>query len=156
MNNKGQLTIEYIILCSILLITLVLTINTITNEVEKNTILSAAQIGAQNGINKNGYATYYNDTFNNYNQHHPQLLTPTTIKIINRTLDEKNKTIFIQTTVTTKTTLDTQEKNIMGSRINYYIRKSITDTFGKNPTNIYYDPAKSENYIIKTQPVIWK
>ena len=73
MNNKGQLTIEYIILCSILLITLVLTINTITNEVEKNTILSAAQIGAQNGINKNGYATYYNDTFNNYNQHHPQL-----------------------------------------------------------------------------------
>lgn len=155
MNNKGQITAEYMLLLSIFLIIIILSIHTITNESEKNTIVTAAQLGAQEAIDKNGYAMYYNDTFNNYQQNYKRLLTPTQIKIISIDLIEEDKTIYIQTTATT-TSLTETEKFIVGSRINYYIRKSITETFQKQSSNIYYNPAKSENYIIKTQTVIWK
>lgn len=156
MNNKGQITAEYMLLLSIfLIIIIILSIHTITNESEKNTIITAAQIGAQEAIDKNGYAMYYNDTFNNYQQNYKRLLTPTQIKIISIDLTEEDKTIYIQTTATT-TSLTETEKYIVGSRINYYIRKSITETFQKEASNIYYNPAKSQNYIIKTQTVIWK
>lgn len=157
MNNKGQLTVEYILLLGIILIIIISSLNMILSESEKNTILTSAQIGASTGINKNGYAMYYNDTFNDYQKNYPLLLTPTEIKIIKIELYETdNKTLELQVTAQTSSSLTNNEKNRMGSRINYYIRKSICETFGKKAVNIYYDPAMSNNYVIKTRTVVWK
>ncbi|WP_455646004.1 class III signal peptide-containing protein [Methanosphaera sp.] len=154
MNNKGQLSVEYILLLGVIIIILISSVIMISNESEKNTILTAAQIGAQNGIDKNGYAMYYNDTFNNYQNNYQKLLTSTEIKLIKINLNENNTIIELQVYAHTNS-LTSQEKYIVGSRINYYIRRSISETFNSTPTNIYYDPAKSNKYTIKTKTVIW-
>lgn len=156
MNNKGQITAEYILLLSIFLVIVFSSINMITSESEKNTIMTAAHIGAQTGIDKNGYAMYYNDTFNNYQEQYPRLLVPAEIKIVSIAMTQNDNLIELQVTATTSS-LSQKEKNITGSRINYYIRQTITETFKKeNMTNQYYDPAKSDNYQIKTKSVKWK
>lgn len=155
MNNKGQITAEYMLLFGIFLIIIISSVHTVTDESEKNTIMAAALIGAGEATDKNGYAMYYNDTFNNYQQNCKRMLMPTQIKIISVNMTQEDKTIYIQTTAAT-TSLSETEKYMAGSRINYYIRKSITETFQGEATNIYYSPAKSQNYIIKTRNVIWK
>jgi len=44
----------------------------------------------------------------------------------------------------------------MGDRINYYARMSIYKAFNKEDlTNIYYNPAFSDNYCITTSEVQW-
>jgi len=156
MNTKGQLSVEYIYLLIIMLIIATMTANIIQQEKEENTILTAAQIGAKTGTDKNAYAMYYNDTFNTYQQENPKLLNPTQIKIIQTQIKRKyNQTIEIEITAHTNRQLTTNEKYIIGSRINYYARKSITETFNQEQTDTYYNPAKSTNYLIKTNNVRW-
>ncbi|OED30861.1 class III signal peptide-containing protein [Methanosphaera sp. WGK6] len=154
MNNKGQLSVEYILMLSIIIIILISSISMISDEFEKNTILTAAQFGAQNGIDKNGYAMYYNDTFNHYQNDYPKLLTSTEIKLIKIELYENNTTLELQVYAHSNA-LSAPEKNIVGARINYYIRKSVSETFNSTPCNIFYDPTKSNKYVIKTKSVIW-
>ena len=155
MNNKGQLSLEYMLILSIILTGLILTTNTIQLEVEKNTILTSAKTGAQTGADKNNYAIYYNDTYNNYHANHPRLTYSNQIKIIKTELiQNKDNTLTIQTTAHTRS-LNNHEKQIVSSRINYYIRETITKTYNKT-SNTYYDPAYSNNYRITTKDVIWK
>ena len=156
MNNKGQITVEYILLLSII-ITLILTTNIIIEQSEKNQIIMQAQIGAQIGVDKNGYAIYYNDTFNNYYKNYPRLLTPTKIKITEINMYEMdNSTLELEVIAFSSETLTSSEKYIIGSRINYYVRKTITESFDKEQTTIYFDPALSDNYLIKTRNVKWR
>ena len=75
MNNKGQIVVEYILLIGVIMIILFTATSTIYQEIEKNKIMNLAQIGAQTGADKNGYAMYYNDTFNNYKENYPRLIT---------------------------------------------------------------------------------
>lgn len=155
MNNKGQITVEYILLIGIILILIVFTINIILNETEKNTILVSAQSGAQIGIDKNGYAMYYNDTFNNYEENYPKLLQPIEIQLINITMQEKYKTITLQAYLHTNQYLTNNEKYIIGYRVNYYIRKSISETFNKEQNDLYYENLQTNNYMIETENVKW-
>ncbi|MBE6494038.1 MAG: class III signal peptide-containing protein [Methanosphaera stadtmanae] len=157
MNNRGQLTVEYILLLGIILIIIITSTSMFINQSEKNQIMTQAQIGAQIGVDKNGYAIYYNDTFNNYMNNNPRLLTPTKIKITEIEMYETNtKTIELEVTAYSSDTLNNNEKYIIGSRINYYIRKTITESFNKTQTTLYYDPALTNNYIVKTRTVKWK
>lgn len=156
MNNEGQITLEYILLTSIMVLILLQTTHTIIQENEKNTIQTAAQIGAQEGIDKNGYAMYYNDTYNNYQQNHPKLLNPTQIKLIKTKLIEKpNQTIDIQITIHTNTQLTTQEKNIIESRITYYTRKSIAQTLNIQTNDTFYENLQTKQYKIGRQYINW-
>ena len=82
MKNKGQITAEYILIVGVIIVILTLTSQVLIIESEKNLILEYAQTGAQIGIDKNAYAMYYNDTFNNYMTNYPKLLYPTEIKVI--------------------------------------------------------------------------
>ena len=155
-NNKGQITLEYILFTSIIILILIQTTHTIIQENEKNTIQTAAQIGAQEGIDKNGYAMYYNDTYNNYQQMHPKLLNPTQIKLIKTKLIEKpNQTIDIQITLHTNTQLTTQEKNIIESRITYYTRKSIAQTLNIQTNDTFYENLQTKQYKINKQYINW-
>lgn len=155
MNNKGQLTVEYMLLLCIILIILITITPIIMDENEQNQILNAAQIGAQNGVDKNAYAIYYNDTYNEYYQKDLSLLKSNQIKIIKITLKKTtNKTIKIYTKAHT-TTLTSNERYIASSRINYYIRYNIMKTFQIKTNDTYYNPAYSNNYRIETQQIEW-
>lgn len=155
-NNKGQISAEYILLLSVIIVIMISLSTIIIDQQEKNTIISAAKIGAQEAIDKNAYSMYYNDTFNYYQQEYPRLLKPTNIEIINITLLEEDDTLKIQTIAHSHSKLSNDEKYIVGSRINYYIRKSITETFKQQQNDTFYNPALSDNYKIETIDVIWK
>ena len=153
MNNKGQITLEYMLTIIIIITITTITTTTIIDQNEQNTIQNAAQIGAQNGADKNAYAIYYNDTYNTYYNENLKLLTSNEIKIIQITTTKtKNNTIKIHTKAHT-TTLNTNEKQKASARINYYIRKNIMQTFNKKTSNIYYEPAYSNNYQIKNEEI---
>jgi len=156
MKNEGQTSAEYILLLIVIIVFMISLSTIIIDQQEKNTILSAAKIGSQEAIDKNAYSMYYNDTFNYYQQEYPRLLRPTNIEIINITLLDGNDTLKIQTIAHTHSQLSNDEKYIVGSRINYYIRKSITETFKQQQSDTFYNPALSNNYKIETEDVIWK
>ena len=80
-----------------------------------------------------------------------QTLIPSTLKKIQQI--KKQDTIQIQVYAHTNT-LNNEEKHILSSRINYYIRASITKTFNKT-SNTFYEPAYSKNYKITTRNIIW-
>lgn len=155
MNNKGQITLEYILMTGIIIIIMMSAIQTIHIQNEKNTILAAAQIGAQIGVDKNGYAMYYNDTLNNYAANQPQLIYPKKIKVIliNMTQDEDD--IFLQAHLSSDNDLTSAQKEIVSQRVNYYIRKTVAQTFNQENTDLFYENVKSENYHVKTKKVRW-
>lgn len=156
LNNKGQITVEYILLIGVLLVVLSLSIQTIYQESEKNTILYSAQMGANEAIDKNAFAIYYNDTFINYQNNYQRLLTPTEIKIIDLNMNELNKKLELEITLHSNTYLSNNEKYIIGSRVNYYIRKSIYHSFHNNTTNdTYYENLITNNYLITTKTAKW-
>lgn len=155
MNNKGQILVEYMLLASILIIILIFTTNTILEETEKNTIITSAQIGAQIGVDKNAYAMYYNDTFNNYQENYPKLTHPTEIKVITINMTETNNQLEIQASLHSNTRLNSNEKNIIGSRVNYYIRKTISEATGTKNNDLYYENIQTKKYKINTKIVKW-
>lgn len=155
MNNKGQITLEYILMISIIIIIMISAIQAINTESEKNTILTAAQIGAQTGIDKNAYAMYYNDTFANYATNYPKLTYPTEIKVINMNMTQEEDTIYLQTKLYSNNYLTNNQKEIIAHRVNYYIRKTVSETFNQKNADLYYENCKSNNYKIETKKVKW-
>lgn len=140
----------------IIIITIItITTPTIIDQHEQNQIQNAAQIGAQNGADKNAYAIYYNDTYNTYYHENLRLLQSNQIKIIKITQQKTGKnTIKIHTKAHT-TTLNMKEKQKASSRINYYIRQNIMQTFNKKTNDTYYNPAYTNNYKIQTDEIQW-
>ena len=155
MNNKGQITAEYILIVGVIIVILISMSHVLMVESEKNLILESAQTGAQIGIDKNAYAMYYNDTFNNYMMNYPKLLYPTEIKVINISIIESNDSISLEVFLHTNNYLTNNQKEIVGSRVNYYIRKTISETFNHESTDLYYEDCQSNNYKIDTKKVRW-
>lgn len=155
MNTKGQITAEYILLLVVIFIVLISTSNIIQQESEKNIILTSAQIGAQIGVDKNGYTMYYNDTFNNYQNNYPKLLKTTEIKVIKINMYEQDKDIILEVVLHSNSYLTNNEKYIVGSRVNYYVRKTISETLDLISTDTYYNQIHTENYKIETKIVKW-
>lgn len=155
MNNKGQIVAEYILVIGIIIVILITVSQILIEESEKNTILESAQIGAQIGIDKNAYAMYYNDTFNNYMLNYPKLLYPTEIRVINITMMDNNSSIILQVSLHSDNYLTNNQKEIVGSRVNYYIRKTISETFNQKNSELYYENCQTNNYKIETKKVKW-
>lgn len=155
MNNKGQIVAEYILVIGIIIVILITVSQILIEESEKNTILESAQIGAQIGIDKNAYAMYYNDTFNNYMLNYPKLLYPTEIRVINITMMDNNSSIILQVSLHSDNYLTNNQKEIVGSRVNYYIRKTISETFNQKNSDLYYENCQTNNYKIETKKVKW-
>lgn len=155
MNNKGQITLEYILMTGIIIVILIGSIQTINTESEKNTILSAAQMGAQIGVDKNAYAMYYNDTFNNYATNNLQLIFTMDIRVINISMTQEENSLYLQATIHSNTYLTDNQREIISQRVNYYIRKTISQTFDQKNADVFYENVKSNNYNIKTKKVNW-
>lgn len=162
-DNKGQMSSEYLLLIGSLIIILMIASVLITSQNELNMAMAAARNGANEGVISSSSAIYPQDTFNDYSKNNEELLHPYSVEIINISYNElgkdnnydKNR---IQFKVYAKTTNEFTAKELIsiGDRINYNLRKSIAVSFNTtSSTNKLYNPVFSNHYVYTTANVKW-
>ena len=128
MDTKGQISVELMLLISFALISAILLANSIFDANELNMAMASARDGALEGISSNVKGK---DSFNR---------TRIQLKIYASSPNVKTK----------------EEKEAVGDRINYNVRKSITQSFkSENITNKLFNPAFSNKYSFTTANVVW-
>ena len=163
MNNKGQISAEFLILFGILIIVLMLSVVFISNQQELNIAMSAARTGVIEGVGTSSSGIYPKDTFQEYSMTKNSLLYPYSVEIINISYTdlgmdgnyEKNR---IQFKVYAKMSdrFTKKELDSIGDRINYNLRKELAITFNStSSTNKLYNPVFSPHYVFTTADVKW-
>ena len=163
MDGKGQISIEFVILVGIILLIILGITTFFGNDVELNQDMAAARSGAIEGANSDSFAVYPEDDVKNYTIEHQRLLSPSSVKIIridynNQGFNDKyNKTkIQLEITASAPNVLTSNDKNALGDRINFYVRKSICESSGTSyQTNSVFNPAFSNKYVFTTADVTW-
>jgi hypothetical protein len=107
-------------------------------------------------------AVYPEETFKDYIQEHPRLISPSGVKIVKIAYENKgvnplyNRTWIQLKIYATGSEMDSAEQYRLGSRINYYARKSICEVFKtQNLTNVAFNPAFTDKYVFTTAGVEW-
>lgn len=163
-DNKGQITVELLLLLSFTFITIILLANVISDADELNIAMASARNGALEGASSNGLAIYPKESYDNYSKDYRKqsLMNTKNIKIIRITQTKKGKDSFDKTRIQLKVYASSamiktrEEKESAGDRINYNIRKSITNSFNsENITNRLFNPAFSNRYSFTTANVEW-
>ena len=163
-NEKGQITVELLLLISFTLITTILVANTIMDTNELNIAMASARNGAFEGISSNGLAIYPKETYDNYSKDPKKasLMRTKNIKIVKISQSTMGKDSFNKTRIQLKIyayspDVNTkEEKESVGDRINYNVRKSIVNSFKtENITNRLFNPAFSNKYSFTTANVVW-
>lgn len=162
-DSAGHITPEYIMITGCILIIICLVASFVGEANELNQAMAAARNGALNGALVNNQAIYPEETFSNYMGEHPRLLNPSNVKIVK--IEYKNQgynpaynrtKIQLKIVASTTSLAGGKEKNCLGDRINFYVRKSICETFQtRNLTNTFFNPAFSNRYIFTTADVQW-
>ncbi len=163
MDIKGQTSIELVLLIGFILVLVIGIATFFGYDVELNQVMSAARSGAIEGANIDSFAVYPEETYNENTKEHLRLLSPSSVKItginyINKGFNPKyNKTLIqLQITATTQNVLDSNDKNALGDRVNFYARKSICESFDtSDQTNSVFNPAFSNKYVFTTADVTW-
>ena len=164
MDTKGQISVELLLLISFSLISAILLANAIIDANELNVAMASARDGAFEGISSNGLAIYPKESYDNYSKdfRKQSLLREKNIKIVNISQSIKGKDSFNRTRIQLKIYASSpnvktkEEKEAVGDRINYYVRKSITQSFkSENITNKLFNPAFSNKYSFTTANVVW-
>ena len=164
MDTKGQITVELLLLISFALISAILLANAIIDANELNVAMASARDGAFEGISSNGLAIYPKESYDNYSKDFKKqpLLREKNIKIvkINQTIkghDNFNRNrIQLKIYASSPDVKTKEEKEAIGDRINYNVRKSITQSFkSENITNKLFNPAFSNKYSFTTANVVW-
>ncbi|NYB52578.1 MAG: hypothetical protein HVN35_08485 [Methanobacteriaceae archaeon] len=160
---KGQLPIEFLMILGFsIMILFPLAIN-IKDSSELNQAMSSARAGALEGSLSDGFAIYPDKTFDDYAFEHQRLLNPSSVKIINidyinqgfNPTYQKTK-IQLRIHASSSSVKDKTDRNCLGDRINYYVRKKICETFRtENLTNSVFNPAFSSKYVFTTADVYW-
>ncbi len=162
MDIFGQITIEFLLIIGFSLIMILGTVSYIGNEIELIETMSTARSGAIEGANIDSFAIYPEDSFYNSIEKHPRILSPNQVKIIK--IDYKNfgfnkyyNKTKIQIHITaTAPTVNLEDKNPLGDRINFYTRKRICESFAtSSQTNKEFNPAYSNKYVFTTAEVKW-
>lgn len=163
-DKKGQITVELLLLISFTLITTIILANLIMETNELNIAMASARNGAFEGISSNGLAIYPKESYDNYSKdpNKKSLMKTKNIKIINITQSIKGKDAFNKTRIQLKIYASSpniktkEEKESIGDRINYNVRKSISNSFKtENITNKLFNPAFSNKYSFTTANVVW-
>lgn len=161
-DNYGILNLEFILLFATLSIFSVIIINEISNSFELINAMQAARIGAENGIIMNNLAAYPQNSFEEYDEETEELLKTRNIQIIKidykiQEYNDKYQRQKIQLKAYVKChTLTSSNKEKLGERINYNMRKNIGATFNtEHLSNIYSNPAFSNKYYFTTADVSW-
>ncbi len=163
MDSQGNIAIEYMLIVGMAFIISLMVLNFINTEQELNSALGAARSGAFEGINMDNFAIYPKEAFNSYETEKPTLISPLSIKIVKIEAIEQGynnnygKTkIQLKVFVSCPKALNNDEKDSLGDRINYNVRKSISMCFKtENLTNSIYNPAFSPKYIFTTADAKW-
>ncbi|WP_424355645.1 hypothetical protein [Methanobacterium sp. MBAC-LM] len=163
MELKGQVSLELIMIIGFILILILGIASFLGTDNELNQVMSAARSGAIEGANTDSFAIYPEETFKNYTIEHMRLLNPSSVKIIkidytNQGFDEKyNKTkIQLRISASAPSVTDISDRNVLGDRVNFYVRKSICGSFStSNQTNDLFNPAFSNRYVLTTADVTW-
>ena len=163
-DNKGQITVELILILSFILI-IIISITSIAGSAnELNMAMLAAEQGALNGASGNGLAIFPQEAYKNYSSNIDKqgILNPKNIHIINIKKTEKGKDALNKTRIQLKVYASCpniptrEEKESIGDRINYNMRKSIVKSFkSENISNKLYNPAFSDSYSFTTANVEW-
>ncbi len=163
MDSQGNIAIEYVLIVGMAFIISLMVLNFINTGQELNNALGAARSGASEGINMNNFAIYPKETFKTYEIEKPTLISPSSIKIVKiqannqgYNINYKKTKIQLKVFVSCTKPLTSNEKNSLGDRINYNIRKSISICFKtENLTNSIYNPAFSPKYVFTTADIKW-
>ena len=163
-DNKGQITVELLLLLSFTFITIVLLTNVISDSNELDMAMASARNGAFEGVYSNGLSIYPKESYDNYSKDDKKecLLNSKNIKIIKISQTIKGKDSFNKTRIQLKVYASSQEittkeeKESAGDRINYNMRKSISNSFKtENITNRLFNLAFSNKYSFTTANVEW-
>lgn len=164
MDKKGQITVELLLLISFTLITAIILANVALDTNELNVAMTSARNGAFEGVSSNGLAIYPKESYDNYSKDPKKqsLMRMKNIKIVKITQSIKGKDNFNRTRIQLKIYASSpdvktkEEKESVGDRINYNVRKSIANSFKtENITNKLFNPAFSNKYSFTTANVVW-
>lgn len=159
MDKKGQLTSEFLFIIGIMLTVLISSSIFILGEHELNIAMSAARSGILEGIDSDSIAVYPKDVYREYENSKEDLLELNSVRLvkINYTkmgYDDRYGKEKIQFNVTVSG--DVNDKTSAGDRINFYLRKSLANSFNTTDlTNGLYNPVFSDHYIFTTSKVKW-
>jgi Flp pilus assembly pilin Flp len=162
-ENKGWVTIEYILFMGLFVVIVAYGASIVSDLNELNTAMTAAFNGASQGATVDSLAVYPEQSFTDYQKDNPRLLFPSQLKILK--IDYKNQgynasykriKIQLRVYVSGASIKNSDDRNCLGDRINFNMRRSITITFNsQNLTNTYYNPAFSNKYVFTTAEVNW-
>lgn len=163
MDFNGQYTLEYVLILGFSVLVSLSTLSLVYDINELNTIMASAHSGVLLGSEMDSLAIYPTETYDNYIKNHPRLQIGSKITFISITYEKdgydavykKNK-IKLKIFASVKSVHRYDDRQCIGDRINYYVRRSICKSFNtENITNSYYNPAFSDNYFITTYDVVW-
>ena len=163
-DEKGQITVELMLLVSIALIAAILLANVILDSNELNIAMASARNGAFEGASSNGIAIFPKESYENYSKDPKKqsLMKAKDIKIVKISQSIMGKDTFNRTRIQLKIYASSpsiktkEEKESMGDRINYNVRKNIVNSFKtENISNKLFNPAYSNKYSFTTANVVW-
>lgn len=162
-GNSGQISGEYLFLAGILIVIVMISAVFIASETELNTAMTAARVGVNDGIASSSAAVYPKDSFSDYETSKSDLLIPYSVEIVNISYVElgvdsnyDKKKIQFKVYATSSKSFSKTERDSIGDRINYNLRKSIAVSFNSTlSTNKLYNPVFSSHYIYTTANVKW-
>lgn len=163
MDYRGQISIEFVMIVATIPL-MVLLLGVFTSESSELTLaMAAARNGATQGANLDSLAFYPDQAFSNYTHKNQRLLLPSHVQILK--VEYKNQgynPVYQKTKIQIKvhasdpTLKNPDDKNCMGERINYYVRKSISGTFQTDyMSNNAFNPVFSHRYYYTTADVKW-
>ena len=163
MDDKGQISGEFLLLTGILVIVLMLSLIFIAGQNELNIAMGAARNGVINGIGASSTAFYPIDKYDEYSDSKTSLMHPYSVDIINISYTElgmdnnyDKKKIQFKVYAKKSDEYSKSELDSIGERINYNLRKSIAISFNStSSTNKLYNPVFSPHYVYTTANVKW-
>ena len=157
MDARGQISLELVLVVGLIFVIVMGIAGILGEDNELNQAMGAARSGAEEGSSIAAYG--FSDNSSGYTlTGNTRLLGPTSIKIINVNYTQNNTNIQLGITASAPTVTNTADKTALGNVINFYVRKSICESFGTNNDSVIknnYDPAYSNRYVIRTASVTW-
>ncbi len=163
MKSKGQVSLELVLIMGFVILLILGIASFLGKNTELNQAMAVARSGAIQGANVDSFAIYPEETFKNYTVEHQRLLSLSNVKIIKIDYidqgfnDKYNKTkIQLRIYASAPSVTDISDRNALGDRVNFYVRKSICESFGtSNQTNDMFNPAFSNRYMFTTTDITW-
>jgi hypothetical protein len=163
LDINGQYTIEYSLILGVVILIAFSFLPIVYDFNELNTCMASARSGALRGAEMDSLAFYPEEKYEYYMKEHPRLKSGSKVVLVrieytNQGYDpiyQKTK-IVLKIFASAGSIKYADDRNCIGDRINYYVRKSICEAFKtENLTNIYYNPAFSDRYYFTTCDVKW-